>query len=202
MVTAKQRNLLIEAWWPHKAGPWPKFLGQLRQRSFSGCSPQYEINEIPVTWLIVLLGMCERMAGPAAFHSRRGAGFLPLPASKPLHPSNPPAGICSQTGGRVMGQARARASAAEWGLCRRIGHGRAADGRPCPSVQHHQRRGDAKYISPATLLTQKNRTDSTTFIYRGHNECKVCVIWKNCLFRCHNIPVFLHSQCINGSFEF
>lgn len=171
LETAKQENLPIEAWWPHKGEPWPNFLGQLYmcRLSLPGCLPRYEINEFPVTWLIVLLAvwLCDRASCTSQQTESR---TLPTRASKPAHPATPPAEICTQTRGGW------RASTFSWNTfsARRgaTGKGSCCWTRPLlthrswqgyrwptsPSVQHHQRRGNAKYIFPITSwnLTQKH----------------------------------------------
>lgn len=143
-------------------------------RVFPGCSPQFEINEYPVTWLIVLPAAWT--CGQASCTLRAGLCLSVCP-SRCASPATPPAETCPQPrGGRSTflrktvsapgGVLRARAAAAGRGLRWRTGHGTTADGRPAPlcSTAGEEAMPDKFFLG---FFTQ-NRTHSTTFVCLKH----------------------------------
>lgn len=184
LETEKQKNLLSEVWWPHKAGPCPNFLGRHCVCTFSGCSPQYEINEIPVTWLIAVHAVCERVVEPAAPHSRRRGRLCHLALL--LHPMQ-----YVHKAWEGDREARAKASAAEWGLCRHTGHGMTADGQPAPSC--NTTREEAMPSMLPLKSFEKPKTLGCIHMYNTKHK-QSAYNYKNHPLWWHNVPAFSAQQ--------
>lgn len=84
LETAKQDNLLIEAWWPHKKRTKAKFSWPTLHDVSWVSLAAYEINEFPVTWLFVLLAVWTY--GQSSCTSQQTESMtLPLGVSKSHH---------------------------------------------------------------------------------------------------------------------
>lgn len=149
-------------------------------RVFPGCSPQFEINEFSVTWLIVL---------PAVWTCGQASCTLSESRPLPLCVSEPPRQPCHATGRNMSTTPRrakhlltkngfgTRRGAAGKGSCcwtrPPLTHRSWHDCRwpPGPAVQHHRRRGHARHIL-FWIFTQKQNTFNYIRMHKARHETK------------------------------